>query len=159
MSGSITPCLWFEKDEAEEAATYYCSIFPNSEIKHITRHTESTPGDVGAVLFVEFSLNGQPFQALNGGGDNAFTPAVSWSVSCKDQNEIDYFWDRLVDGGQAVQCGWLVDRFGVSWQVVPEMMGELFAKADPQQTERVMAAMMPMIKLDIATLQAAYDSE
>jgi predicted 3-demethylubiquinone-9 3-methyltransferase (glyoxalase superfamily) len=150
----LTPCLWFE-DKAEEAARFYASVFPNSRILEITRYTSAGPRPEGSVMTVDFELDGQPMMALNGGPEFKFTPAVSFVVHCKDQQEVDFYWERLLDGGSPVQCGWLTDRFGLSWQIVPERLLELNADPDRARAARVMAAMMKMIKLEIAPLEAA----
>lgn len=154
----IRPCLWFD-GQAEAAAAFYVSVFPDSRIESIVRFPMDWPGGkAGEVVLVEFSMFGQSYQALNGGPDVAFNEAVSLSVRCSDQYEVDRVWDALIAGGGApVQCGWLKDRFGLRWQVVPEAMEEMMREADPAQSARLMAAMMQMIKLDLAALQAAYD--
>lgn len=156
----ITPSLWFDK-EAEEAARFYTSIFPNSRVGAVTRYTPEVSAVAGqpegSVLTVAFELDGHPFLALNGGPLFRFNESISFIIDCRDQEEIDYYWDRLTaDGGQPSQCGWLKDRFGVSWQVVPANMMELMESGDPEGRRRLMAALMPMGKLDIATLERAY---
>ena len=149
----IKPFLWFE-DQAEDAAKLYTSIFPDSEIVQVVRYPSGSPGPAGKVMTVAFRLQGQDFVALNGGPQFPFTEAVSFVVECADQAEIDYYWDRLTSGGgKPVQCGWLKDRFGLSWQVVPKDIGRYFT--DPKTAERVMKAIMPMEKLDIAQLEDA----
>ena len=150
----ITPNLWFDT-HAEEAAEFYCSIFPNSKITDVTHYTEAGPGPVGTVLTVEFELDGQPFVGINGGPAFTFDEAVSFQIDCADQAEVDFYWDKLTDGGEESQCGWLKDRYGLSWQVVPVGMAELFNDADPQRAARAMQAMLGMKKLDVAALQAA----
>src|SRR6266511_1581148 len=152
----ITPCLWFD-GRAEEAADFYTSIFPNSQIDHIAR--TDTPGATeGAVILVEFTIAGLSYQALNGGPHDQFNDAISLSVTCKDQAEIDRLWDALTaDGGRPVQCGWLKDRFGVSWQIVPEALLRMMKDKDPAKSKRVMEAMMQMVKLDVAKLEHAYE--
>lgn len=152
----ITPCLWFEGN-ALEAARFYTSVFPNSEIRQVHNARSDTPGNKeGAVLLVTFTLAGQHYQALNGGPHDKFNDAISLSVSCEDQAEVDRLWTALTaDGGRPVQCGWLKDKFGVSWQIVPKRMVDLLSDADPQKGKRVMQAMMQMVKLDIAKLEAA----
>lgn len=155
---SITPCLWFD-DRAQEAASFYTAIFPNSRIGEVERYTEAGPAEPGSVLTVTFELDGRPFMALNGGPVYTISPAISFVIPCKDQSEVDYYWDRLLQGGQAVQCGWLTDRFGVSWQVVPTRLTELLATSDPATATRVTEAMLGMIKLDIAGLEAAARGE
>jgi predicted 3-demethylubiquinone-9 3-methyltransferase (glyoxalase superfamily) len=152
----ITPNLWFDT-ESEEAAEFYTGIFPNSRIVNVTHYTEGSPREAGMVLTVEFELDGQRFVAINGGPEFKFDEAVSFEITCKDQEEIDYYWDRLTDGGKEVQCGWLADRFGLSWQVVPAGMDEVFSDPDKSRAERVMKAMLGMVKLDIAALRAAAD--
>jgi predicted 3-demethylubiquinone-9 3-methyltransferase (glyoxalase superfamily) len=153
----ITPCLWFD-GQAEEAANVYCSIFEDSEIVSTVRNSEANLGEAGTVLVVEFKLNGQPFQAMNGGPEYEFTPAISFSVLCADQKEVDHYWDSLLVEGKAIQCGWLVDKFGVSWQVVPEALPRLLGDSDRERANKVMEAMMQMVKLDVAELEAAFNS-
>ena len=152
----ITPNLWFDS-QAEEAAEFYCSVFPNSKITNVTHYTEAGPGTPGSVLTVDFVLDGQEFTAINGGPEFTFTEAISLAVNCDDQEEVDHYWEKLTDGGQEVQCGWLKDRYGLSWQVVPAGMIELFNDADPARAERAMKAMFAMKKLDVAALRAAAD--
>jgi predicted 3-demethylubiquinone-9 3-methyltransferase (glyoxalase superfamily) len=152
----ITPCLWFD-GKAEEAAQHYVSIFKDSRITRITRWGEVGPGPKGSVLTVLFQLEGQAFMALNGGPEFKFTPAISLMVDCKTQSEVDTLWDKLSEGGEQVQCGWVTDKFGVSWQVVPTILAEMIGDKDPKRADRVMAAMMQMKKLDFAKLQAAYE--
>ncbi len=154
----IAPCLWFD-GQAEEAANFYISIFRNSSITHIDRYKDDAPSPDGEVLFVEFQINGQPFQALNGGPEFTFSEAISFSVEVADQAELDYYWDALLDGGEPSQCGWLKDKFGVSWQIVPSMLNDFLRGSDAQRTKRVWDQMMSMVKLDIAPLQAAYDQK
>ena len=159
MQQKITPNLWFD-GEAEQAAEFYCSIFHNSRITGKTHYPEGSPGEAGTVMTVEWELDGQRFVGINGGPKFKFDEAVSFEISCKDQAEVDYFWERLLaDGGNESQCGWLKDRFGLSWQVVPEGMDEVFADADPERAQRAMQAMLKMVKLDIAALRAAADGE
>jgi len=154
-SSKIKPFLWFE-DQAEEAATFYTSVFRNSKMGRISRFPAGSPRPAGMAMTAEFELEGQPFVALNGGPEYAFTPAVSFSVACEDQNEIDDYWEKLTSGGgKPVQCGWLVDRYGLSWQIVPKRMNELFSGKDPKRAERVMQAMLNMVKLDIGKLEEA----
>jgi len=158
----IAPCLWFA-DEAEEAARFYTGIFPNSRIVAITRYSEVGlevhQRPAGSVMTVEFELDGQPFTALNGGPLFTFNEAVSLQVFCSTQQEIDHYWEKLGAGGdpKARQCGWLKDRYGVSWQVVPEGMVEMFEDANSPGAKRAMAAMLDMKKLDLAELRRAYD--
>ena len=151
-------CLWFDT-EAEEAANFYTGIFPGSKLGAIYHHTEAGPGPAGSVLLVEFELNGQKFSALNGGPGHMFNEAVSIVVSCADQAEVDYYWDRLSDGGQEIACGWLRDRYGLSWQIVPAVFFDMVADPDPAKAARVMQAMLGMTKFDLAGLQKAYASE
>ncbi|HEV2533058.1 VOC family protein [Phenylobacterium sp.] len=149
----ITPFLWFDT-EAEAAATLYTSLFPNSRIGKTARYSEGMPGPAGSVMTIEFELDGQKFVGLNGGPIFKFTEAVSFQIDCEDQAELDHYWNGLLaGGGQESQCGWLKDRFGVSWQVVPRRMGEWMS--NPGTGAKVAAAFMPMKKLDIATLEAA----
>jgi predicted 3-demethylubiquinone-9 3-methyltransferase (glyoxalase superfamily) len=150
----ITPFLWFDK-EAEEAANFYVSIFKNSKVGRISRYGESGPGPKGTVMTCSFELDGQQFTALNGGPMFRFTEAVSFVVHCQTQDEVDHFWTRLAAGGQTQQCGWLKDKFGLSWQIVPDALIELATDPDAQKSQRVMAAMMQMTKIDIARLRAA----
>lgn len=154
----ITPFLWFN-DQAEEALNHYCSIFKDSSIGNVSRYGEGGPGPAGSVMVAEFTLFGQKFIALNGGPVYSFTPAISFMVNAETQEEIDYYWSRLCEGGQEVQCGWLTDKFGISWQIVPPILGELMSDPDPEKSGRVMQAMIKMKKLDIAGLQAAYANE
>ena len=151
----ISPCLWFAT-EAEEAATFYVSLIPDSRIKHVQRSPMDNPsGKAGSVLVVNFELAGQTYMALNGNKPNSFTQAVSFKVDCDDQAEVDRLWDALCEGGTPVQCGWLTDRFGVSWQIVPKAMMRLLGDPDPARAKRAMAAMMTMVKLDVAALEKA----
>jgi len=154
-SKPFTTCLWFD-NQGEEAAQYYTSIFKNSPIDGVHRYTEAGPGPAGAVMTVNFELNGQRFVALNGGPQYSFTPAISLVVECADQAELDYYWERLGDGGHEVACGWLQDKYGLSWQVVPTAFLEMMKDPDPQKVARVTAAMLSMKKLDIAELERAY---
>jgi len=150
----ITPFLWFD-NQAEEAANYYVSVFRNSKIKSTTRYGDAGPGPKGSVMTVEFELDGNEFVALNGGPHYKITPAVSFVVNCKDQADVDYYWEKLTAGGTPVQCGWLTDRFGVSWQVVPKRLIELMSDPDKAKAQRVTEAMMKMVKLDVPTLENA----
>ena len=153
----ISTMLWFD-DQALEAARHYVAIFPNSRILGDSAYSEDLPGEPGSVMTVTFELDGREFTALNGGPMFSFTPAISFVIGCADQAEVDYFWERLLDGGgEESQCGWLLDKFGVSWQVVPTVLGSLLGGPDPDGAGRAAQAMMQMRKLDIATLQAAYD--
>ena len=159
MQQKITPNLWFD-GEAEQAAEFYCSIFENSRILGKTHYPEGSPGEAGTVMTVQWDLDGQRFVGINGGPNFKFDEAVSFEISCKDQEEVDYFWERLLaDGGTESQCGWLKDRFGLSWQVVPEGMDEVFADPDPERAQRAMQAMLKMVKLDIGALRAAADGD
>ena len=153
---TITPCLWFES-QALEAAEFYTSVFPDSSIVAVQRSPADTPGPkAGAVLLVQFKLAGQEYQALNGGSHDKFNDAISLSVSCADQKEVDRLWSALTSGGgKPVQCGWLKDKYGLSWQIVPKRLPELLANPDPAKSKRVMEAMMKMVKIDIAALEAA----
>ena len=152
----IHTCLWFD-NQAEEAAEYYVSVFDNAKITGISRFGEGAPGPAGQAMVVEFDLEGQKFQALNGGPAFSFTEAVSFVIDCSSQDEVDRYWNALSDGGSEGQCGWLKDRYGVSWQVVPSALGELLGGPDPAGSQRAMQAMLGMKKLDIAELQKAYD--
>jgi predicted 3-demethylubiquinone-9 3-methyltransferase (glyoxalase superfamily) len=151
----ITPCLWFDT-QAEEAARFYASIFKRSRIGAISRYGEGMPKPKGTVLTVSFTLEGQSFLALNGGPQYPFTPAISMSVDCKTQKEVDTLWEKLSAGGQPGPCGWLTDRFGVSWQIVPSVLVKLMTDKDPVKARRVTDALMKMGKLDIAALQRAH---
>jgi predicted 3-demethylubiquinone-9 3-methyltransferase (glyoxalase superfamily) len=153
----ITPFLWFD-NQAEEAVNFYTSIFKNSKVGNVTRYGEAGPGPAGSVLTASFELEGLEFTALNGGPHFKFTEAISLHVSCESQEEVDYYWEKLSDGGQIQQCGWLKDRFGMSWQIVPTALHRLLNDPDPQKANRVMHAMLQMKKLDIAGLQKAYDA-
>lgn len=156
MAGDgLTTCLWFDT-EGEAAVRFYTSIFKDSKVGRISRYTDAGPGGAGAVMTVEFELNGQKFLALNGGPGRTFSEAISLVITCADQAEVDYYWDRLSDGGQEVACGWVTDRYGLSWQVVPEMLTGLMSAPDPAKAKRVTEAMFTMQKLDIAALQEAY---
>jgi predicted 3-demethylubiquinone-9 3-methyltransferase (glyoxalase superfamily) len=151
----ITPFLWFDS-QAEEAATFYTSVFPNSRITTVTRYGESGPGPPGSAMTVAFELDGQPFTALNGGPHFKFTEAVSFVVHCETQPEVDEFWAKLSEGGQEVQCGWLKDKYGLSWQIVPVALIEMMMDQDAARKERVVKALMQMKKLDIGGLEAAW---
>ena len=159
MTQKIVPNLWFDT-EAEAAAEFYTSVFPNSRVLGVARYPEGSPGPAGTVMTVEFELDGQRFMGINGGPEFTFDEAVSLEIICEDQDEVDYYWERLTaDGGSESQCGWLKDRYGVSWQVVPEGWEELFTDADPKRAERATQAMLQMGKLDIAALRGAADGE
>jgi len=158
-SDGFTTCLWFD-GQAEEAAQHYVSIFKDGKLGRTVRYSEAGPGTPGSVLTVDFEVNGQKFVGLNGGPEFTFNEAISFQIHCADQEEVDYYWNRLLEGGgQEIQCGWVKDKFGVSWQVVPEVLLEMIADSDPVKAKRAMDAMMPMVKLDIATLQKAYAGE
>ncbi len=150
----ISPFLWFES-EAEDAANHYVSIFRNSRIVKVARYGDAGPGPKGSVMTVGFELEGQTFTALNGGPMFKFNESISFVVDCTTQTEVDHYWDRLLEGGTAQQCGWLKDRYGLSWQIVPRVLVELLTGADPATAGRVMQAMFGMVKLDIAKLQQA----
>jgi predicted 3-demethylubiquinone-9 3-methyltransferase (glyoxalase superfamily) len=156
MQQKITPNLWFDT-EAEEAADFYISVFENSRIVNVTHYTEVGPRPAGMVMTVEFELNGNRFVGINGGTQFTFDEAVSFEIDCETQEEVDYYWERLSEGGEEGQCGWLKDRYGLSWQVVPTGMEELFADPDPKRAERAMEAMLKMGKIDIAALRSAAD--
>jgi predicted 3-demethylubiquinone-9 3-methyltransferase (glyoxalase superfamily) len=152
----ITPFLWFD-GKAEEAMNFYVSIFKNSKAGSITRYGEEGPGPKGTVMVATFRLDGQEFVALNGGPQFTFTPAVSFVVNCESQEEVDHFWEKLSAGGEKIQCGWLKDKFGLSWQVVPTILGELLQDKNAEKSQRVMKAMMQMQKIDIKALRQAYE--
>lgn len=152
----IYPCLWFDT-QAAEAASFYTSIFENSRILETTYYGENMPLPAGTVLTVTFEINGRRFMALNGGPLYQFTEAISLMAPCETQAELDRVWDRLLEGGQEVQCGWLKDKYGLFWQVVPANLDELLSSGDQARSQRVMDAIMGMVKLDIAALQQAYD--
>ncbi len=156
MQQRIVPNLWFDT-EAEEAASFYTSIFENSRIVNVAHYTEAGPRAAGTVMTVEFELDGQRFVGINGGPQFTFDEAVSFQITCETQDEVDSYWERLTEGGEEGQCGWLKDRFGLSWQVVPTGMEELFADPDPMKAERAMKAMLGMRKLDIAALRNAAE--
>jgi predicted 3-demethylubiquinone-9 3-methyltransferase (glyoxalase superfamily) len=152
----ITPFLWFDNN-AEEAMNFYVSIFKNSRAGRVTRYGDAGPGPAGTAMTVEFELDGQPFVGLNGGPHFKFTEAVSFTVRCDTQEELDYFWDKLSEGGATSRCGWLKDKFGLSWQVEPSILGELMADKDPEKAKRVMEAMLKMDKIDIEPIKRAYE--
>jgi len=154
----ITPNLWFDT-EGEEAAKFYVSVFPNSEIKAVSYYSDAGPGKAGTVLTVDFVLDGQEFTAINGGPQFHFDEAVSFLVNCADQEEVDYYWSKLTEGGEESQCGWLKDKFGLSWQIVPEGMAELMSDPDQGRADRAMRAMLGMRKLDVEALRAAADGK
>ena len=150
----ITPCLWFDT-QGEEAATLYTSVFPNSRITGVTRYGSAGPRPEGTVMTVSFELDGQPFVALNGGPEFTFNEAISFQIDCDDSDEVDHYWDKLSEGGEEGPCGWLKDRFGVSWQVVPRRLNELIDDPDQEKAQRVMAAMLSMGKIEIDGLERA----
>jgi len=152
---ALVTCLWFDT-QAEEAATFYTGIFNEAKLGAVHRYTEAGPGPAGSVMLVEFELNGQKFSALNGGPQFTFNEAVSIVVPCADQAEVDYYWDRLSDGGQEIACGWLKDRYGLCWQIVPAVFFEMVSDADPATATRVMQAMLTMTKFDLTALEKAY---
>jgi predicted 3-demethylubiquinone-9 3-methyltransferase (glyoxalase superfamily) len=152
----IVTNLWFDT-EAEEAAEFYISIFKDSRIVHVARYTEAGPRPAGMVMTVEFELDGQRFIGINGGPEFKFDEAISLMINCETQDEIDYYWERLTEGGEESQCGWLKDRYGLSWQVVPTGMDEVFSDPDPERARRAMEALLKMRKLDIAALRSAAD--
>jgi predicted 3-demethylubiquinone-9 3-methyltransferase (glyoxalase superfamily) len=154
MQQKIVPNLWFDT-EAEDAAAYYCSLFEGSRIVNTTHYTEAGPREAGMVMTVEFELEGQRFVGINGGPQFSFDEAVSFQVTCTTQEEVDYYWEKLSEGGEEGQCGWLKDRYGLAWQVVPEGMDEVFADPDPERARRAMEAMLKMGKLDLGELQRA----
>jgi predicted 3-demethylubiquinone-9 3-methyltransferase (glyoxalase superfamily) len=156
MQQRIRPNLWFDT-EAQEAADFYVSVFKSSRIVNVAHYTEAGPRPAGMVMTVEFELDGQRFVAINGGPEFTFSEAISLEIRCGDQAEVDYYWEKLADGGEEGPCGWLKDRYGLSWQVVPDGMDELFADADPERARRAMEAMFAMRKLDIAALRSAAD--
>ena len=156
MTGeAFTTCLWFD-GQAEEAANHYLSIFENSKLGRVGRYTEAGPGPAGSVVTVEFELNGQKFVGLNGGPEFTFNEAISFQIHCDDQAEVDYYWSRLSDGGEEGPCGWLKDRYGVSWQVVPKVLVDMIGDPDAEKAKRTTAAMLTMKKLEIAALEKAY---
>jgi predicted 3-demethylubiquinone-9 3-methyltransferase (glyoxalase superfamily) len=150
----ITPCLWFDT-EGEEAATFYTSVFPNSKIVEVARYGEAGPRPAGTVMTVSFELDGQKFVALNGGPDFTFNEAISFQVMCKTQEEVDAFWSKLSEGGEEGPCGWLKDKYGVSWQITPTALPELLGDSDPAKSQRVMEAMLQMQKIEIDALERA----
>lgn len=154
----ITPTLWFDT-QGEEAATFYVSVFPNSKITDVARYGEAGPRPAGTVMTVDFELDGQQYLALNGGPEFTFNEAVSFTIDCADQEEVDYYWAKLSEGGEEGPCGWLKDRFGLSWQVVPADLGKLMSDPDEGRAQRAMTAMLGMKKLDVAALHAAADEK
>lgn len=152
----ITPFLWFDT-QAEEAAKFYTSIFKNSKITAIARYPEGSPGPAGTVMMVGFELDGQPFTALNAGPIFKFNESISFVVHCETQEEVDEYWEKLLEGGQESQCGWLKDKFGLSWQITPNALIEMLQDKDAEKSKRVMQAMLQMRKIDIGTLKQAYE--
>jgi predicted 3-demethylubiquinone-9 3-methyltransferase (glyoxalase superfamily) len=153
----IVPFLWFD-GQADEAVNFYTSIFKNAKVSSVTRYGDAGPGPKGSIMSATFELDGQEFYALNGGPMFKFSPAISFFVKCESQEEVDYYWSKLSADGLPNRCGWLQDKFGVSWQVVPTLLGKLLGDKDPAKSNRVMQAMMKMTKLDVAGLQQAYDA-
>jgi len=154
----IVPFLWFN-DQAEEAMTFYVSIFKNSKVMSVTRYGDTGPGPKGTVMMATFQLEGQDFYALNGGPQFSFTPAISLYVNCETQEEIDELWNKLSEGGEPNQCGWLQDKYGLSWQIIPTILGKMMQDKDPTKSQRVLKALLQMKKLDIARLKQAYERE
>lgn len=152
----ITPFLWFD-NQAEEAVNFYVSIFKNSKVGEISHYGDTGPGPKGSVMVVTFQLNGQEFMALNGGPQYKFTEAISFFVNCETQDEVDELWEKLSVGGQEIQCGWLKDKYGLCWQIIPTILTQMLSDKDSQKSQRVTKAMMQMIKIDIKGLQKAYD--
>jgi predicted 3-demethylubiquinone-9 3-methyltransferase (glyoxalase superfamily) len=154
----ITPFLWFD-GKAEEAMHFYVSIFKNSKAGSITRYGDAGPGPKGTVMVVTFQLDGQEFIALNGGPQFTFSPAISFVVNCETQEEVDAFWEKLSEGGEKLQCGWLRDKYGLSWQIVPTVLGKMMQDKDAEKSQRVMKAMLQMNKIDIERLKQAYERQ
>ena len=154
----ITPFLWFD-GKAEEAMNFYVSVFKNSKIVRVSRYGEAGPGPKGTVMSATFQLDGQDFFALNGGPQFAFTPAISFFVNCETQQEVDEMWERLSEGGKKERCGWLKDRYGLSWQIIPSVLGKMLQDPDAERAKRVMQAMLQMKKIDIQTLKQAYEGQ
>jgi len=154
----ISPFLWFDH-QAEEAMHFYTSIFKNSKVGRVTRYGDAGPGPKGTVMSATFELEGQEIMALNGGPVFTFNPAISFFVNCETQKEVDELWEKLSAGGKKDRCGWLVDKFGLSWQIIPETLGELLQDKDPEKSQRVMQAMLQMSKIDIAALRRAYEGK
>jgi predicted 3-demethylubiquinone-9 3-methyltransferase (glyoxalase superfamily) len=152
----ITPFLWYN-DKAEEAANFYVSLFKNSKVKEIRRYGDAGPGPKGSVMTITFQIEGQDFIALNGGPHFSFTPAVSLFVNCEKQEEVDQLWEKLAEGGRKDRCGWLQDKYGLSWQIIPEALGKLMTDPDPKKAASVMQAMLQMDKIDVKRLQEAHD--
>jgi predicted 3-demethylubiquinone-9 3-methyltransferase (glyoxalase superfamily) len=154
----ITPFLWFD-GQAEEAMHFYVSIFKNSKVVSVSRYGDAGPGPKGSVMSATFQLEGQTFYALNGGPQYTFTPAISLFVNCETQQEVDELWEKLLQGGRPNRCGWLQDKYGLSWQIIPSTLGKMLQDKDPEKSKRVMQAMLQMDKIDIKRLQQAYDSK
>jgi predicted 3-demethylubiquinone-9 3-methyltransferase (glyoxalase superfamily) len=152
----ITPFLWFD-GQAEEAMNFYTAIFRNSKVGRVSRYGDAGPGPKGSVMSATFEIEGQQFHALNGGPQFRFTPAISFFVDCRTQEEVDELWSRLSAGGQTNQCGWLTDKFGISWQIIPTVLGEMLHDKEPARATRVMRAMLQMTKIDIRRLREAYE--
>ncbi len=152
----ITPNLWFDT-ESLEAAEFYISVFPNSKLTNVAHYGEGAPKPAGSVLMVNFELDGQPYAAINGGPQYSFSEAISFSINCADQDEVDHYWEKLTEGGEEGQCGWLKDRYGLSWQVVPAGLETVLGDPDPARCQRAMQAMFTMNKLDLAAMRAAAD--
>jgi len=150
----LTPCLWFDT-QGEEAAEFYTSVFPKSKINHIARYGSAGPRPEGTAMTVDFELDGQKFVALNGGPQFTFNEAISYQVSCKNQDEVDYYWSKLAEGGEEGPCGWLKDKFGLSWQIIPEALPRLLEDPDQEKSQRVMAAMLEMGKIEVEGLERA----
>lgn len=152
---TITPFLWFDQ-QAEEAVKFYTSIFPNSAIRTVTRYGDAGPGPKGSIMTIAFELDGEQFVALNGGPHFKFTEAISFVVNCETQEEVDRYWEKLLEGGQEIACGWLKDKFGLAWQIVPSALIEMLQDPDQERSQRVTRAMLQMKKLDIAALRRAH---
>jgi predicted 3-demethylubiquinone-9 3-methyltransferase (glyoxalase superfamily) len=153
----ITPCLWFDT-KGEDAAKFYVSVFPNSRIVQVNHYGEAGPRPAGTVMTVDFELDGEQFMALNGGPEFTFDEAISFSIDCADQEEVDHYWSKLSEGGEESVCGWVKDKFGLSWQVVPSILPKLLSDPDQRKAQAAMKAMLGMKKLDVAELQAAFDA-
>jgi predicted 3-demethylubiquinone-9 3-methyltransferase (glyoxalase superfamily) len=153
----ITTCLWFDT-EGEEAAEFYCSVIPDSRVLDVARYGAAGPGTPGSAMTVSFELDGKPYVALNGGPEFRFNEAVSLQISCRDQEEVDHYWNTLVEGGEESMCGWLKDRYGFSWQVIPSALNELLGDPDPDRAQRAMQAMLSMRKIDVEALRRAADA-
>jgi len=154
----ISPCLWFDHN-AEAAVAFYLSLFPEGRILKTSYYGEDAPMPAGTVLTIDFNLNGQDFIALNAGPWQSFSPAISFLITCDSQEQVDHLWDGLLEGGEPMQCGWITDKFGVTWQVVPEVLDRYLSDSDPVKAKRVMDAMLQMVKLDSVVLKQAYDGE